>query len=101
VAAHFVPAGGRDFVTGGWWRINPGRCRLLLYNNGRNIYFNARDDKGAVWQGNATSVVVDGETVHMFHRDTGPCYDPWTVDFNPRPPAPTETGSAATANASR
>jgi uncharacterized membrane protein len=82
VAAHYIPAGSHSFVTDGWWRIEPGCCRLLLYNNGVHIYFAARDDQGAVWEGTATSAVVRGETVNMFHRDTGPCYDPWTVDFN-------------------
>jgi hypothetical protein len=47
-----------------------------------NIYFNARDDQGDVWQGNTTTIVVRGETVNMFHMDTGPCYNPWTVTFN-------------------
>ena len=82
VAAHYIPAGSHSFVTDGWWRIEPGCCRLLLYNNGRNIYFAARDDQDAVWGGAATSVVIRGETVKMFHCDTGPCYNPWTVDFN-------------------
>jgi len=86
VASYYIPGGSHSFVTSGWWRVNPGCCRLLLYNNGRNIYFNAHDDQGNVWGGNATSTVVDGKTVNMFHMDTGPCYDPWTVDFSPQAP---------------
>jgi hypothetical protein len=82
VAAHYVPGGSHSFVTGGWWKVDPGCRRLLLYNNGRNIYFNAHDDQSTVWGGTATSVAVQGQTVNMFHRDTGPCYDAWTVDFN-------------------
>ena len=81
VAAYFVPAGGHDLVTGGWWTIYPGQCRLLLYNNGVNIYFCAKDDKGWVWEGTDATVSLQGQTLHMFHRDTGQCYDPWTVTF--------------------
>jgi hypothetical protein len=88
VAAHYIPGGESNFVTGGWWRVDPGCSQLLVYNNGRNIYFYARDDEGAAWGGSATRVTVGGETVSMFHGDTGPCYDPWTVDFNPVPLPP-------------
>ena len=30
VAAYYVPAGSQDFVSGGWWTIYPGQCRLIL-----------------------------------------------------------------------
>ena len=83
VAAHYVPAGSRYFVTGGWWKVDPGCCTLILYTNGRNIYFNAHNDQGFVWNGTDATAVVDGQSVSMFQRDTGPCYDPWTVTFNP------------------
>jgi hypothetical protein len=83
VAAHYIPAGSSSFVTGGWFKVDPGCCKLILYNNGRNIYFGAHNDQGVEWNGTDTTTVVDGQTVKMFHRDTGPCYDPWTVTFNP------------------
>src|SRR5262249_25819715 len=84
VAAYYVPAGGHNLVSDDWWKVEPGRCCLLLYNNGVNIYFYARDDNGKVWEGNSAgdaTVVFRGETLHMFHRDTGPCYDRWEVSF--------------------
>jgi uncharacterized membrane protein len=81
VAAYYVPAGGHRLVSDGWWKVDPGCCRLLLYNNGVNIYFYAHDDKGWTWKGNDATVTVRGETLHMFRRDTGLCYDPWTVTF--------------------
>ena len=81
VAAYYVPAGGHDLVSGGWWTVYPGQCRLILWNNGINIYFYAKDDNGWVWEGNDATVTVQGETLHMFHQDTGPCYDPWSVTF--------------------
>jgi uncharacterized membrane protein len=83
VASHYVPAGSQSFVTDGWWQVGPGQCVLLLYNNGRYIYFNAKDDQGHVWNGTDTKAVVQGESVQMFQSDTGLCYDPWTVSFNP------------------
>lgn len=82
VAAHYIPAGSHSFVTDGWWQVPPGQCRLLLYNNGVNIYFTAHDDQGYHWHGDAVTAVVRGETVNMFHMDTGPCYNPWTVTFS-------------------
>jgi uncharacterized membrane protein len=81
VAAYYVPAGAHNFFSDGWWKVDPGQCRLLLYNNGVNIYFYAHDDNGWEWEGNDATAIVQGETLHMFHRDTGPCYDPWTVTF--------------------
>jgi len=83
VAAHYVPAGSHSFVTGAWWKIDPGCSKRILCNNGRNIYFNAHNDQGFEWSGTDTTAAVDGQTLNMFHRDTGPCYDPWTVEFNP------------------
>jgi uncharacterized membrane protein len=90
VAAHYVPAGSQSFVSDGWWEVAPGQCQLLLYNNGRWIYFNARDDQGHTWDGSAITTTVRGQNVGMFQRDTGMCYDPWTLDFNPQtlPSAP-------------
>src|SRR5260370_37561123 len=67
VAAYYVPARGHDLVSGGWWTVYPGQCRLILWNNGINIYFYAKDDKGWVWEGNDATVTVQGETLHMFH----------------------------------
>jgi len=84
VAAEYVPAGSNSFVTDGWWEVGPGRCLRILYNNGRNIYFSARDDQGDTWEGDDTVAQVRGEAVKMFHADTGPCYDPWTINFNPK-----------------
>jgi uncharacterized membrane protein len=81
VAAYYVPAGGHDFVTGGFWTVYPGQCIRLLWNNGINIYFYAKDDQGWVWEGTDATTTVQGQTLHMFHQDTGPCYDPWTVTF--------------------
>ena len=81
VASYYIPAGSSSFVAGGWWKVDPGCCKLVLYNNGRNIYFNAHNDQGTAWSGTDTTAAVDGQIVNMFHRDTGPCYDPWTVTF--------------------
>ena len=81
VAAYYIPAGGHQFVSGGWWKVYPGQCRLVLWNNGVNIYFYAKDDQGWFWEGTDATVTVQGETLHMFHQDTGPCYDPWSVTF--------------------
>lgn len=81
VAAEYVPAGGSSLVTDGWWKVRPHQCRLLLYTNGQNIYFAAHDDQGHVWDGDATLAIVHGESVRMFHADTGPCYDAWTMTF--------------------
>jgi hypothetical protein len=83
IAAYYVPAGSRNYVSAGWWEICPGQRVLLLYNNGRFIYFNAHDDQGHVWDGSDTSAMLRGETLKMFQSDTGPCYDPWTISFNP------------------
>jgi len=81
VASYYIPGGSSSFVTGGWWKVDPGCCKLILYNNGRNIYFNAHNDQGTAWSGTDTTAAVDGQIVNMFHRDTGPCYDPWIVTF--------------------
>jgi hypothetical protein len=83
VAAHYVPAGSNHFISDGWFRVGPGECRLLFYNNGVNIYFYARDDKGNAWQGNDYTTTFGGQSLNMFHRDTGLCYDPWTITFGP------------------
>ncbi len=84
LAAYYVPAGSQGFVSDGWWEVAPGQCQLLLYNNGRYIYFNARDDQGHVWDGSDTTTTVRNQSVKMFQADTGLCYDPWTMDFNPQ-----------------
>lgn len=81
VAAYYVPAGGHDLVSGGFWTVYPGQCRLILWNNGVNIYFYAKTNDGWVWEGNDATATVQGETLHMFHQDTGQCYDPWSVTF--------------------
>ena len=64
-------------------QVNPGERMLILYNNGVNIYFYARDGQGGTWSGNAASGTVRGETVNMLRRDTGNGYQPWTMNFNP------------------
>jgi len=83
VAAKYIPAGSNCFVDAGWWRVEPGQCLLIAYNGGRWIYFNAYDNQGHKWEGNDTTGVVRGQTLNMFRMDTGMCFDPWTVDFNP------------------
>ena len=83
VASRYAAVGTTNFVATGWWQIHPGQRVLLLYNTNRYIYFNAHDDQGNVWNGNAASVMIGSETVNMFQADTGPCFDCWTMNFNP------------------
>lgn len=83
VAAKYIPpGGGRSFVTGGFWRVNPGEKVLIFYNNGVFAYFYARDTSGGVWRGNFPAT-VRGETVNMLEQNTTDRYDPFTMNFNP------------------
>lgn len=82
VAAKYMSPGSQNFVTDGFWKIDPGQCVLLVYNSNRWIYFYARNDAGETWQGNDTSGVVQCEVVSMSQQDTGLCFDPWTMNFN-------------------
>jgi len=86
VAARYVPPGSTSYVNAGWWRVEPGERVLILYNNGRYIYFNAHDNQGADWSGNEACGVVRGERVNMFREDTGCGYECWTMNFNPPDP---------------
>jgi uncharacterized membrane protein len=83
VAAMYQPPGTNGFVTNGFWQVAPGQSMRILYNTNRWIYFYARDDNGNVWAGNATTAVVNGETLKMGQYDTGMCFDPWTITFGP------------------
>ena len=83
VAAKYMAPGAHSFVTDGFWKIDPGQCVLLVYNSNRWIYFYARNDAGQTWQGNDTSGVIQGEMVGMTQQDTGLCFDPWMMTFNP------------------
>ena len=83
VAAQYMPPGSCGFVTNGFWQVAPGESMRVVSNHNRWIYFYARDDKGNVWDGNATTGVVNGETLHMGQYDTGMCFDPWTITFGP------------------
>ena len=86
VAAHYIPPGGANYVTNGFWAVNPGEKLLILYNDGRYIYLYARDANGNAWTGNGrpvTRVTVRGETVTMFREDTTDGYQPWAYNFNP------------------
>ena len=83
VAAKYMAPGSHSFVTDGFWKIDPGQCVLLVYNTNRWIYFYARNDAGQIWQGNDTGGVVQGEMVGMTQQDTGLCFDPWMMTFNP------------------
>jgi uncharacterized membrane protein len=83
VAAKYMSPGSNSFVTDGFWQIAPGQCVRILYNSNRYIYFYARDDNGTVWTGSDTSGFVHGERVNMAQQDTGLCFEPWTMSFNP------------------
>jgi uncharacterized membrane protein len=83
VAAMYKPPGSDCFVTNGFWQVAPGQSEFLLYNSNRYIYFYARNDLGQSTRGNDTTAVVGGETLNMEQDDTGMCFNPWTVYFNP------------------
>src|SRR5579864_9546693 len=84
VAARYMPPGGGSYISDGFWRVDPGERVLILYNgNRRNMYFYARNSQGTVWSGNAIRTRVRGEILNMFVGDTGPGYEPWTMEFNP------------------
>lgn len=85
VAACYVPPGSSDYLTNGFWRVNPGERTLILYNgNHVYMYFYARNEsRSKVWSGTARTVTLRGETLNMFAADTGTGYEPWTQRFNP------------------
>lgn len=83
VAARYIPPGGANYVSDGFWKVNPGERVLILYNNARYMHFYARDGQGGVWSGNAARVTIRGQTVNMFRADTTDRYDPFTMNFDP------------------
>jgi hypothetical protein len=82
VAAKYFPAGERNYVVNGFWRVNPGERVLIYYNNAVFNYMYARDDRGRNWTG-SVSVSFRGENLLMFSVDTGEGYEPYTMNFNP------------------
>jgi hypothetical protein len=83
VAAKYIPPGSDCFVTSGFWYLPPGQSQLLLYNSNRWIYFYARNDQGETTLRNVTTAVLGNETLPMEVYDTGMCFNPWTLTFNP------------------
>jgi hypothetical protein len=83
VAARYIPAGCRRYVTDGYWRIEPGQRVLILYNNGVWAYFHARDAQGRVSRGRGAPIraTVRGDTVDMYPEDTGTDYNPRVITF--------------------
>jgi hypothetical protein len=83
VAAMYVPKGGRNYVTDGFWKIEPGQRVLILYNDAVWAYFHARDAQGRVSRGTGNPVrgTVRGETVDLYPEDTGTDYDPRVITF--------------------
>lgn len=82
VAAKYMPAGERNYIANGFWKVNPGERVLIYYNNAIFNYMYARDDLGRTWRGDH-SVRVRGETLPMFSVDTGEGFEPYTMNFNP------------------
>lgn len=85
VAACYVPPGSNEYFANGFWRVEPGERKLLLYNGNRvYMYFYARNDsRSRVWSGEDRVVTVRGETLNMFRADTGTGYGAWTQSFDP------------------
>jgi uncharacterized membrane protein len=83
VAAKYMPAGSRSYVTDGFWRVDPGQKKLIVYNNAVYVYFHARDDQGRVWRGggNHDRQTIRGESVDMYAIDTGHDFDPRVMTF--------------------
>ena len=83
VAAYYVPAGSHGFVSDGWWKVPPASTQILPLQQPALHRFNALRGSGHVWDG-STTTTVRNRSVKMFQADTGLCYDPWTMDFNPQ-----------------
>ncbi len=83
IAAMYIPPGSDCFVTSGYWQLAPGQCHLLVYNTNRWIYFYARNDLGQTTSGSGWMTVLGSETLNMEQHDTGMCFNPWTMIFNP------------------
>ena len=81
VATRYKPPGGTKFVSAGFWRVDPGQRKFIVYNANQWMYFYARDDRGNVWDGSATSGTVQGETLNMFKADTTSSWEPWVLTF--------------------
>jgi hypothetical protein len=76
VAARFIPPGSTSYVTNGFWQVGPGERVLLLYNNGVNIYFFARDGAGRLWTAGDALGSVRGELLNMVRMNTGNGFEP-------------------------
>jgi uncharacterized membrane protein len=52
-----------EWLTGGWWNVDPGQTAASAYTTNQNVYFYANSDDGAQWNGGNEKDTFTGYTV--------------------------------------
>ncbi len=52
-----------EWLTGGWWKVDPGQTATSVYATNQNVYFYANRDDGFQWNGEKEEDAFTGYTV--------------------------------------
>ncbi len=83
VAVRYIPPGSTSYVNDGYWKVEPGQRRLIVYNNGVILYAHAHDADGREHRGNGNPVTetIRGRTVDLYPVDTTDSFRPWLITY--------------------
>src|SRR5262249_34028300 len=88
-----------EWLTGGWWNVDPGQTATTVYTTNQNIYLYANRDDGLSWNGEKEEDAFTGYTVptkftmstqfpisggtqrSFFHRTIPDRNTTWTMEF--------------------
>jgi uncharacterized membrane protein len=88
-----------EWLTGGWWNVDPGQTATTVYTTNQNVYLYANRDDGFSWNGEKEEDAFTGYTVptkftmstefpisggtqrSFFHRTIPDRNTAWTMEF--------------------